>query len=116
VSTRKARDVIDGSDESHAADRTYSWDRHKTPAYWIVLSEVKNDPDLQSIPAVVLTASDTDGDVLASYTRHANAFVTKPLGLHPFETAVQQISRLFTHTSGADLRGSERYARLQATL
>jgi CheY-like chemotaxis protein len=81
-----------------------------------VLSEVKNDPDLQSIPAVVLTTSDTDGDVLASYTRHANAFVTKPLDLHPFKTAVQQISRLFTHTSGAHLRGSERYARLQATL
>jgi len=65
VSTRKARDVIDGSDESHAADRTYSWDRHKTPAYWIVLSEVKK----LFVGAVYLLIERIDAGAQASNVR-----------------------------------------------
>jgi CheY-like chemotaxis protein len=60
-----------------------------------VLTQIKNDPGLKTIPVVVLTTSDAASDILASYTQHANAFVTKPFDLDSFETAVQQIGRFF---------------------
>ena len=41
-----------------------------------VLAEVKSDDTLKSIPVVVLTTSNALPDITASYTQHANAFVT----------------------------------------
>ena len=35
-------------------------------------------------------------DIVASYARHASAFVTKPMGLDEFEAAVQQINRFYS--------------------
>lgn len=49
-----------------------------------VLSEIKSDPNLQSIPVVVLTTSESDEDILKSYQLHANCYVTKPVGLEEF--------------------------------
>jgi CheY-like chemotaxis protein len=46
-----------------------------------VLAEVKADPVLSSVPVVVLTTSRADRDVRRAYELHANAYVTKPLGL-----------------------------------
>src|SRR4051812_38963789 len=42
-----------------------------------VLSEIKGDPDLRSIPVVVLTTSQADEDIVRSYSLHANAYVAK---------------------------------------
>ena len=41
-----------------------------------VLEEVKADPDLRTIPIVVLTTSEAEEDILRSYDLHANAYVT----------------------------------------
>lgn len=60
-----------------------------------VLSVVKADADLKTIPVVVLTTSDAGRDITASYLGHANAFVTKPMDLDSFETAVQRISSFY---------------------
>ncbi|WP_111652655.1 response regulator [Actinoplanes lutulentus] len=60
-----------------------------------VLAEIKNDADLKTIPVVVLTTSQAELDVMASYNHHANAFVTKPLELEAFENAVRQINRFY---------------------
>jgi CheY-like chemotaxis protein len=60
-----------------------------------VLQVVKTDPDLRRIPVVVLTTSNAARDVLASYERQANAFVTKPLDLDSFERAVRLINSFF---------------------
>ena len=49
-----------------------------------VLQEIKNDPDLRSIPVVVLTTSDIEHDVEASYLLGANSFVTKPMDVQDF--------------------------------
>ena len=38
-----------------------------------VLAEIKADPDLRTIPVVVLTTSKAEEDVLRSYDLHANA-------------------------------------------
>ncbi|WP_229403493.1 response regulator [Micromonospora okii] len=60
-----------------------------------VLTAIKADPRLQTIPVVVFTTSAVDADVVASYTAHANAYVTKPIDLDEFESVVQQIHRFF---------------------
>jgi chemotaxis family two-component system response regulator Rcp1 len=56
-----------------------------------VLSDIKGDPNLKRIPVVVLTTSDDEHDILASYNLHANAYVTKPLDLDQFLKIVRQI-------------------------
>ncbi|MFD1940177.1 MULTISPECIES: response regulator [Nonomuraea] len=60
-----------------------------------VLSDVKGDPDLRSIPIVVLTTSEAEEDILHSYRLHANAYVTKPVDLHQFIRVVRQIDDFF---------------------
>ena len=44
-----------------------------------VLSEVKADPKLACIPVVVLTTSDVERDIRASYQLGAAGYVTKPV-------------------------------------
>ncbi|EST34001.1 response regulator [Streptomyces niveus] len=60
-----------------------------------VLEKIKSDPDLSSIPVVVLTTSAAEEDILRSYKLHANAYVTKPVDLEQFIRAVQQIDEFF---------------------
>lgn len=55
------------------------------------LSIVKEDPDLGTIPVVVMTTSAEEADILRSYQLHANAYVTKPLGLDQFSEVVRSI-------------------------
>jgi CheY-like chemotaxis protein len=60
-----------------------------------VLSVVKSDPELRTIPIVVLTTSNADTDILSSYTLQANAYVTKPIDLDEFNTVVRHIDEFF---------------------
>lgn len=60
-----------------------------------VLREVKDDPDLQHIPVIVLTTSQAEEDVLRSYQLHANAYVTKPVDFDGFIEAIKQIDHFF---------------------
>ena len=43
-----------------------------------VLRAMKDDPDLCSIPVIVMSTSVDDKDVAATYRMHANSFVSKP--------------------------------------
>jgi CheY-like chemotaxis protein len=54
-----------------------------------LLAKIKSDTDLCDIPVVVLTKSSADEDILRSYKLHANAYVTKPVGLDRFLHARQ---------------------------
>jgi CheY-like chemotaxis protein len=56
-----------------------------------VLEELKKDPDLRTIPVVVLTTSKAEQDVLRSYQLHANCYVTKPVNFERFLEVVQSI-------------------------
>ena len=56
-----------------------------------VLSEVKGDPDLKTIPIVVLTTSSAEADILRSYSLHANCYITKPVDLEQFVQVVKSI-------------------------
>jgi CheY-like chemotaxis protein len=56
-----------------------------------VLAEIKGDPDLRTIPVVILTTSEAEEDILRSYDLHANAYVTKPVDFDRFVEVVRQI-------------------------
>ena len=60
-----------------------------------VLAEIKSDPQLRTIPVVVLTTSHAEEDVLRSYQLHANAYVTKPVDFERFIEVVRQIDEFF---------------------
>ena len=54
-----------------------------------VLAEIKSDPVLRVIPVVILTSSAAERDILDSYDRQANAYVTKPVDIDEFLGAVR---------------------------
>lgn len=43
------------------------------------LREIKNDPELRSIPVVILTTSKAHEDILRTYDLGVNSFITKPV-------------------------------------
>ena len=49
-----------------------------------VLSKIKSDPALCSIPTVMLTSSDSEHDVERAYEERANGYVQKPTDLDDF--------------------------------
>lgn len=60
-----------------------------------VLRDIKGDPQLRRVPVVVLTTSEAEEDVLASYDLHANAYVRKPVDFDQFVAAVRAIDDFF---------------------
>ncbi|HEX5541869.1 MAG TPA: ATP-binding protein [Micromonospora sp.] len=64
-----------------------------------MLAEIKTDPRLCAIPVVVLTTSADPGDFTASYTAHANAYITKPRDLTDLSRIVLGIYRFFGETA-----------------
>lgn len=63
-----------------------------------LLAILKDDADLAPIPVVVLTTSGAPDDIEGAYQGHANAYVTKPVNLDDFITAVQSIDAFFLNT------------------
>lgn len=57
-----------------------------------VLSFIKEDNCLTTIPTVILTTSDADADIQRSYQLRANAYLIKPVQLDDFENLVRSIS------------------------
>ena len=60
-----------------------------------VLSEIKHDEDLKTIPVVVLTTSEAEEDVYKSYGLGANCYVTKPVGLDQFTKVIHSIEHFW---------------------
>lgn len=56
-----------------------------------VLKEVKEDPDLRSIPVIILTISKAEEDILLTYQYHVNCYIRKPLDLTKFIEVVKEI-------------------------
>jgi len=57
-----------------------------------VLARIKQDDNLRTIPVVILTTSDLEGDIAKSYHLHANSYVCKPVELRAFENLVKSIN------------------------
>jgi CheY-like chemotaxis protein len=60
-----------------------------------VLAEIKSDPELSTIPVIVLTTSSAEADIMGSYRMHANAYITKPVDFERFREIVHQIDDFF---------------------
>lgn len=56
-----------------------------------VLELIKRDPELRSIPVVMLTSSREEQDLLRSYKAGVNAYVVKPVGFKEFIEAIQDL-------------------------
>ncbi len=60
-----------------------------------VLQAVKSEPELKSIPVVVLSTSDDAEDVAKCYALRANSYVVKPAQLSRFREVVQAIGNFW---------------------
>jgi CheY-like chemotaxis protein len=56
-----------------------------------VLKQIKSDPNLKTLPVVVLTSSRESQDLKTCYSLGANAYVVKPVKFGDFIEAVKQI-------------------------
>jgi CheY-like chemotaxis protein len=57
-----------------------------------VLSQIKADAGLRTIPTVILTTSDSEADIVHSYQLQANCYLSKPVQLEAFEGLVKSIN------------------------
>ena len=60
-----------------------------------LLAEIKADEELARIPVVVLTTSEAERDIVASYKLHANCFISKPVDFEKFIEIVQAIEEFW---------------------
>jgi chemotaxis family two-component system response regulator Rcp1 len=57
-----------------------------------VLALIKEDPNLKTIPTVILTTSEAEADIVRSYQLQANCYLSKPVQLDAFEALVKSIN------------------------
>lgn len=58
-----------------------------------VLREIKQDPQLMTIPVIMLTTSHAEEDILRSYQAYAASYVVKPVEFSKFYDAIQALGR-----------------------
>jgi chemotaxis family two-component system response regulator Rcp1 len=57
-----------------------------------VLTQIKKDESLKTIPTVILTTSHSQVDIVRSYQLQANCYLSKPVQLDAFESLVKSIN------------------------
>lgn len=60
-----------------------------------VLRQMRADPELRRIPAVILSSSREESDLARSWDLGANAYVVKPVDVNQFFAAVQTLGRFW---------------------
>lgn len=55
------------------------------------LEAMKADDDLKSIPTIVMSMSEREGDMLKSYRLQASAYVSKPMELEAFAKVIRSV-------------------------
>jgi len=56
-----------------------------------VLRQMRADPALKHVPAVMITSSREEQDLVRSYQLGVNAYVVKPVDFHQFVESIKQI-------------------------
>jgi CheY-like chemotaxis protein len=75
-----------------------------------VLRQMKGDPQLKTIPVVVLTSSREEQDLVNSYQLGVNAYIVKPVHFQDFVEAVKQVGAFWAVFNEPPL-GSVRLSR-----
>ena len=60
-----------------------------------LLSELKSDPELRTIPVVVLTTSKDDRDISQAYQLQANCYIAKPVDFEQFVGVLRAIEHFW---------------------
>jgi len=55
------------------------------------LRRIKEDDALDTIPVVILTTSDSEQDILATYKLHASGYIKKPVSLEGFHKIMHEL-------------------------
>ncbi len=55
------------------------------------LKRIKADDQLDTIPVVILTTSDSDQDIIDSYKLHASGYIKKPVSLDGFKDILRDL-------------------------
>ena len=58
-----------------------------------VLRHVKSDDDLRSIPALMLTTSESEADIASAYDLGCNSYIAKPVDVPQFVEALRKIGQ-----------------------
>jgi CheY-like chemotaxis protein len=61
-----------------------------------VLDFIKSHEHLKQIPVIMLTTSSADKDVLISYQKHANCYITKPVDINSFMDTISKVEDFWT--------------------
>lgn len=61
-----------------------------------VLETLKKDPDVKSIPIIMLTTSSRDEEIAQSYAVGANSYVTKPVDFEEFAKKIKDMKLYWT--------------------
>jgi CheY-like chemotaxis protein len=62
-----------------------------------VLRAMKADPRLRRIPVVVVSSSNSDRDIERAYDEQASTYLTKPMDLDLYFTAIRAVKELWFH-------------------
>jgi CheY-like chemotaxis protein len=73
-----------------------------------VLRQVKSDPQLKTIPVVVLTSSREERDLMRTYDLGVNAYVVKPVDFHEFIEAVKLLGGFWAVVNEPPVSGGAR--------
>jgi two-component system, chemotaxis family, response regulator Rcp1 len=60
-----------------------------------VLTLIKTDEQLRTIPVLILTMSDSPADVRNSYQAQANCYLKKPISLEEFQDLIVSVNRFW---------------------
>jgi CheY-like chemotaxis protein len=60
-----------------------------------VLEQIKQEPQLKSIPVIILTSSHAKEDIDCAYTLHANCYITKPVEFVSYTAVVREIEKFW---------------------
>jgi len=56
-----------------------------------LLADIKNNPELHTIPIIILTTSSAEEDIIKAYGLHANCYIVKPLDFAGFVEIIHSI-------------------------
>lgn len=60
-----------------------------------VLQEIKADPQISTIPIIILTTSDSQQDIINTYRLKANCYICKPMDWESFMSMVKLIEEFW---------------------
>ena len=69
-----------------------------------VLAELKSDPDLRTIPVVVLTTSKDDRDISRAYQLQANCYIAKPVDFAQFVGVLRAIEHFWLEVAALPIK------------